>query len=309
MPRSAADHVEDGRDGDDRPAQVEAEQQDRGDEHGHRGDAPGRTRHGSGSGARGSHVCPCSPGAGRSRTPVVTGPTVRPDRGRVRCRAGAAGETGTASGTVPPEGTDGRPRARPRHQRVRGRPGPPRRLRRPALLRPDRRHPHRRARRPRRAHRLVADPRPRLLPHLRRDPRRARTAAGSSWPRSSRPGPRGATCRARTSWRPRTSPRPGTVRVVDALNTGGAGRLPWTELARRVEGVAGRVADALRGRARDVPELGVAVGARHRARHRPARPRRDAGRAAARRGRDRGHRPGRARRRSAPRPGHATSSA
>ena len=33
----------------------------------------------------------------------------------------------------------------------------------------------------------------------------------------------------------------GTVRVVDALNTGGAGRLPWTELARRVEGVAGRV--------------------------------------------------------------------
>ncbi len=33
----------------------------------------------------------------------------------------------------------------------------------------------------------------------------------------------------------------GTVRVLDALNTGGAGRLPWTELARRVEGVAGRV--------------------------------------------------------------------
>jgi GH15 family glucan-1,4-alpha-glucosidase len=33
----------------------------------------------------------------------------------------------------------------------------------------------------------------------------------------------------------------GTVRVLDALNTGEAGRLPWTELARRVEGVAGRV--------------------------------------------------------------------
>ena len=30
----------------------------------------------------------------------------------------------------------------------------------------------------------------------------------------------------------------GTVRIVDALNTGGAGRLPWTELARRVEGDA-----------------------------------------------------------------------
>ena len=34
----------------------------------------------------------------------------------------------------------------------------------------------------------------------------------------------------------------GTVRVTDALNTGVAGRLPWTELARRVDGVAGRVA-------------------------------------------------------------------
>jgi GH15 family glucan-1,4-alpha-glucosidase len=33
----------------------------------------------------------------------------------------------------------------------------------------------------------------------------------------------------------------GTVCVLDALNTGEAGRLPWTELARRVEGVAGRV--------------------------------------------------------------------
>ena len=33
----------------------------------------------------------------------------------------------------------------------------------------------------------------------------------------------------------------GSVRVLDALNTGVAGALPWTELARRVEGVAGRV--------------------------------------------------------------------
>jgi GH15 family glucan-1,4-alpha-glucosidase len=33
----------------------------------------------------------------------------------------------------------------------------------------------------------------------------------------------------------------GTVRVTDALNTGVAGRLPWSELARRVEGVTGRV--------------------------------------------------------------------
>ena len=33
----------------------------------------------------------------------------------------------------------------------------------------------------------------------------------------------------------------GTVRVTDALNTGVAGHLPWTELARRVDGVAGRV--------------------------------------------------------------------
>ena len=33
----------------------------------------------------------------------------------------------------------------------------------------------------------------------------------------------------------------GTVRVTDGLNTGVAGRLPWTELARRVDGLAGRV--------------------------------------------------------------------
>src|ERR1700760_3018523 len=33
----------------------------------------------------------------------------------------------------------------------------------------------------------------------------------------------------------------GVVRVTDALNTGIAGPLPWTELARRVEGVRGHV--------------------------------------------------------------------
>jgi GH15 family glucan-1,4-alpha-glucosidase len=33
----------------------------------------------------------------------------------------------------------------------------------------------------------------------------------------------------------------GTVRVTDALVTGVAGRLPWLELARRIEGVAGTV--------------------------------------------------------------------
>ena len=34
----------------------------------------------------------------------------------------------------------------------------------------------------------------------------------------------------------------GTVRVTDALNTGVAGRLPWAELGRRIEGVSGEVA-------------------------------------------------------------------
>ena len=34
----------------------------------------------------------------------------------------------------------------------------------------------------------------------------------------------------------------GSVRVTDALNVGSAGRLPWTELARRVQGLAGEVA-------------------------------------------------------------------
>jgi GH15 family glucan-1,4-alpha-glucosidase len=33
----------------------------------------------------------------------------------------------------------------------------------------------------------------------------------------------------------------GTVRVTDALNVGAAGRLPWNEIARRVEGLDGRV--------------------------------------------------------------------
>jgi len=33
----------------------------------------------------------------------------------------------------------------------------------------------------------------------------------------------------------------GTVRITDALNTGHSGPLPWTELARRIEGVAGEV--------------------------------------------------------------------
>jgi hypothetical protein len=33
----------------------------------------------------------------------------------------------------------------------------------------------------------------------------------------------------------------GCVRVIDALNLGHSGRLPWTELVRRVEGVDGEV--------------------------------------------------------------------
>ena len=35
--------------------------------------------------------------------------------------------------------------------------------------------------------------------------------------------------------------RAGTVRVTDCLNVGSAGRLPWTELARRAEGLTGEV--------------------------------------------------------------------
>ena len=40
----------------------------------------------------------------------------------------------------------------------------------------------------------------------------------------------------------------GSVRVTDAMNTGVAGRLPWSELARRIEGLSGTV--ALRGAVR-----------------------------------------------------------
>ena len=36
--------------------------------------------------------------------------------------------------------------------------------------------------------------------------------------------------------------RAGTVQVTDCLNVGSAGRLPWTELARRAEGLTGEVA-------------------------------------------------------------------
>ncbi len=47
----------------------------------------------------------------------------------------------------------------------------------------------------------------------------------------------------------------GTARVTDSLNGGSAGRLPWCELARRIEGLAGTVefrVEALMGRRRDL---------------------------------------------------------
>ena len=47
--------------------------------------------------------------------------------------------------------------------------------------------------------------------------------------------------RARTSWRRRTSPRPARCASSTRSTPAAPGRLPWTELARRVEGVAGRV--------------------------------------------------------------------
>ena len=140
----------------------------------------------------------------------------------------------------------------------------------------------------------MADPRPRLLPHLRRDPRRAqRRPAGAGAHRAGphdaalpagheRPGDH-ARHRVRDRARPRRAQhrRRGPPAVDRARPPGRGGR--------------GTGADAVRGRARDVPELGVALGPRHRARHGPARARRDAGRAPARRGRDRGDRPGRPR--------------
>ena len=52
----------------------------------------------------------------------------------------------------------------------------------------------------------------------------------------------------------------GRVRVTDSLNSGAAGRLPWTELARRVECLDG------------APGNGLGTGAR-----RPVRPRRTEG--------------------------------
>jgi GH15 family glucan-1,4-alpha-glucosidase len=55
-------------------------------------------------------------------------------------------------------------------------------------------------------------------------------------------------CRVKRRYLPRTnvietvySADSGRVRVTDSLNSGAAGRLPWTELARRVEGVEGKL--------------------------------------------------------------------
>lgn len=48
----------------------------------------------------------------------------------------------------------------------------------------------------------------------------------------------------------------GVVRITDALNTGQAGRLPWAELARRIEGVSGEV--ELRGEIAPGTMLGAA---------------------------------------------------
>ena len=188
------------------------------------------------------------------------GPATPPSPGRTMTGAGAAGPRGRARLArrtrprpdrrfMPAPELDPAPTARPDARR----PGPPGRLRRPALLRPDRRHPHRRARRPRRAHRLVADPRPRLLPHLRRDPRRPQTAAGSSWPRSSPRARRGATCRARTSWRPRTSPRRARSASSTRSTPAAPGRLPLDGAGPPGRGGRGPGPDAVRGRARDLP--------------------------------------------------------
>ena len=59
----------------------------------------------------------------------------------------------------------------------------------------------------------------------------------------------------------------GVVRVTDSLNTGVAGRLPWAELARRVDGVEGSVPADRPRRPGHLPQLRLALDARD-----PARP-------------------------------------
>ena len=223
MPRSALIASRTGRDGDDRPAQVERRAAGS-----PRRPGTGERRTGTprrGKGGRGSRVSMLR--AVRAGThSLVTGPTVTSPGGGA---AGTArrGETGTAPGPVPTGGPCPPPSSTPSRVSDAG-PGSPGRLRRPALLRPDRRHPHRRARRPRRPHRLVADPRPRLLPHVRRDPRRPERRPARAGPRRAGPHRRGATCRARTSSRPRTSPRPersaSSTRSTPAAPAGCRGR-------------------------------------------------------------------------------------
>jgi len=59
----------------------------------------------------------------------------------------------------------------------------------------------------------------------------------------------------------------GRVRTTTALNVGTAGRLPWTELAVRIEGLSGRVPmrwDLIRGPGSARPVPGCRAGARLR---------------------------------------------
>ena len=140
----------------------------------------------------------------------------------------------------------------------------------------------------------MADPRPRLLPHVRRDPRRPQRRPARARPRRARAHraalPAGHE-RPRDHARHRVRNGPGRRRTEPRRRRAAA--VDGARPPRR--GGRGPGADAVRDRPRHLPELGVALGARHRARHRPARPRRDARGAAARRGRDRGDRPGRPR--------------
>ena len=87
--------------------------------------------------------------------------------------------------------------------------------------------------------------------------------------RRPRAGASAAICRTPTSWRPRSRPASGVVRVTDAMALPDADLGPTRELIRRIDGIAGRV--PMRWRVAPAFGYGAARAADRAARRDPGR--------------------------------------